>query len=55
MIGRHYNHDPHHFRFPRQMQNFDPIEDCGGNGKSLGDRLVFWGSVVIGIIALLAA
>jgi hypothetical protein len=49
ILGKGYSHDPHHFKFPRTMANFEPIEDTGHRG----DSIVGWVCVVLAVVLVL--
>lgn len=53
-IGQRYNHDPRHFRFPRQMDSGGPIID-GDSRSRLADKIVFWGAVAIALLVTVLA
>jgi hypothetical protein len=44
-----YEHNPDHFKFPRRLATFEPIEDCGGRG----DKLVGVVAVILALILVL--
>lgn len=49
ILSSGYSHNPNHFKFPRKMDSFEAIEDCGGKG----DRIVGWVSVILALILVL--
>lgn len=49
ILSSTYSHNPNHFRFPRRMESFEPIEDCGKKG----DRLVGYVSVILALVLVL--
>lgn len=49
ILSKGYSHDPNHFKFPRRLATFEPIEDCGESG----DRIVGWVSVILALILVL--
>jgi len=48
-LGKGYSHDPRHFKFPRRMDNFEPIEDTGHSG----DSFVGWVCAVLAVVLVL--
>jgi hypothetical protein len=47
--GQHYNHDPRHFRFERQLRDFRNMQDCEPHR---GDRFVVVASIAIAVLLL---
>lgn len=52
MLGKHYNHDPRHFRFERQMKSHEGLERIPSRWKDCAIVLLaFVAAVVISVIS----